>query len=237
MIVMDKRIIDKWNNELSNSSPVDVISFFYNQFPCKVVLSTSLGLEDQALTEIVSSIDKEAPIFTLDTGRLFPETYDLLDRTCKKYGININIYFPDTKDIENMVNNKGVNLFYESVENRKLCCNLRKLVPLARAMEGYDVWITGLRKGQSVTRTNMKLVEWDENNSMLKINPLINWTEKDLMDYIETNNIPYNALHKKGFASIGCQPCTRAIEPGEDIRAGRWWWENPDTKECGLHRK
>lgn len=237
MNVMDKKIIDKWNNELSNSSPVDVISFFYNHFPYKVVLSTSLGLEDQALTEIVSSIDKEAPIFTLDTGRLFPETYDLLDRTCKKYNIKIDVYFPDTKDIENMVNNKGVNLFYESVENRKLCCNLRKLVPLARAMEGYDVWITGLRKDQSVTRTNMKLVEWDENNSMLKINPLINWTEKDLMDYIETNNIPYNALHKKGFASIGCQPCTRAIEPGEDIRAGRWWWENPDTKECGLHRK
>lgn len=235
--IMDKIIIDNWNVELSNSSPGEVISFFFKQFPGKVVLSTSLGLEDQVLTEMVSSIDNKAPVFTLDTGRLFPETYDLLDRTCKKYNIKIDVYFPDTKDIENMVNNKGINLFYESIQNRKLCCNLRKIVPLARAMKGYDAWITGLRKDQSVTRTGMKLVEWDENNNMLKINPLINWTAKDLTDYIETNNIPYNALHKKGFASIGCQPCTRAIEPGEDVRAGRWWWENPDTKECGLHSK
>lgn len=237
MMVMDKVLIEKWNTELIDSSPGEVISFFYDQFPGKVVLSTSLGLEDQALTEIVSLIDKEAPIFTLDTGRLFPETYDLLDRTCKKYRIKIDVYFPDTNDIEDMVNNKGINLFYESIEYRKQCCSLRKLVPLARAMKGYEAWITGLRKDQSVTRTDMKLVEWDENNNMLKINPLINWTEKDLMDYIKVNNIPYNTLHKKGFASIGCQPCTRAIEPGEDVRAGRWWWENPDTKECGLHSK
>jgi len=161
----------------------------------------------------------------------------LLDRTSKKYGININIYFPNTNEVEDMVNNKGINLFYESIDNRKLCCDLRKLAPLARAMRGYDAWITGLRKDQSVTRTDMKLVEWDENNNMLKINPLINWSEQDLMNYIEVKNIPYNALHKKGFASIGCQPCTRAIDPGEDVRAGRWWWENPDTKECGLHSK
>lgn len=234
---MDNALIEKWNTELSNSSPSEVISFFYDQFPGKVVMSTSLGLEDQALTEIISSIDKKAPFFTLDTGRLFPETYDLLDRTAKKYGLNINIYFPNTDEVEDMVNNKGINLFYESIENRKLCCNIRKLEPLARAMKGYEVWITGLRKDQSVTRTDMKLVEWDDSNNMLKINPLINWTAKDLMDYIESHNIPYNALHKEGFASIGCQPCTRAIELGEDVRAGRWWWENPDTKECGLHSK
>ncbi len=235
--MIDKVIIDKWNAALSKSSPREVISFFFNQFPKKVVLSTSLGLEDQALTEIVASIDSSAPIFTLDTGRLFPESYDLLDRTCKKYGINVKAYFPDNSDIEEMVSNRGINLFYDSIENRKLCCNLRKLVPLARAMKGFDAWITGLRRDQSVTRTDMKLVEWDENNNMLKINPLINWTEKDLMDYIEVKSIPFNPLHKKGFASIGCQPCTRAIEPGEDVRAGRWWWENPDTKECGLHMK
>lgn len=235
--MIDKVKIDRWNAELSNSSPKEVISFFFDQFPGRVVLSTSLGLEDQALTEIVASIDTSAPIFTLDTGRLFPETYDLLDRTCKKYGINIKVYFPDNSDVEEMVSNKGINLFYDSIENRKLCCNIRKLVPLARAMKGFNAWITGLRKDQSVTRTDMKLLEWDEYNNMLKINPLINWTEKDLLDYIEVKNIPYNPLHKKGFASIGCQPCTRAIEPGEDIRAGRWWWENPDTKECGLHMK
>ncbi len=235
MNVMDKDLINSWNKELKEAKPGEVIAFFLKQFPDKVALSTSFGLEDQVLTEIIASIDKNARIFTLDTGRLFPETYDLLDRTCRKYSINIDVYFPNTSDIEEMVNNKGINLFYDSIDNRKLCCQLRKLVPLARAMQGLDAWITGLRKVQSVTRNNVQLVEWDDNNKLLKINPLINWTEKDVWNYIDSNKIPYNPLHKKGFASIGCQPCTRAIEPGEDIRAGRWWWENPDTKECGLH--
>ena len=234
---MDKDLINSWNHELKDAQPGEVITFFQKQFPCRVALSTSFGLEDQVLTQIIASVDKNASIFTLDTGRLFPETYDLLDRTSKKYGINIDVYFPDTSDVEQMVNDKGINLFYDSIENRKLCCSLRKLVPLSRAMQGLDAWITGLRKVQSVTRNNMQLVEWDENNRLLKINPLINWTEQDIWNYIDSNNIPYNPLHKKGFASIGCQPCTRAIEPGEDIRAGRWWWENPDTKECGLHEK
>ncbi len=234
---MDKGLIAKWNAELDNASPTEVITFFLKEFSGKVAFSTSLGLEDQALTEIITSINKDAQIFTLDTGRLFPETHDLIERTCKKYDIKINVYFPNTSDVENMVNKKGINLFYESVENRKLCCSLRKLEPLARAMKDLDAWITGLRKDQSVTRTDMELIEWDENNNIIKINPLINWTEKDLNDYIEVNNIPINPLHKEGFASIGCQPCTRAVEPSEDIRAGRWWWENPDTKECGLHSK
>jgi phosphoadenosine phosphosulfate reductase len=234
---MDKELINSWNNKLADSTPTEVIAFFLKQFPNNVALSTSLGIEDQTLTEIVASIDKKAKIFTLDTGRLFPETYDLLDRTCKKYKVKIDVYFPNTDDIEEMVVEKGINLFYDSIENRKLCCNLRKLVPLARAMKGLDAWITGLRRDQSVTRTDMQLVEWDENNNIIKINPLINWSEQDVWDYVETKNIPYNPLHKKGFASIGCQPCTRAIKHGEDIRAGRWWWENPDTKECGLHEK
>ncbi len=234
---MNKEIIESWNNELSNSTPHEIIGFFLNKFPDTIALSTSLGLEDQVLTEIVASVNKKARIFTLDTGRLFPETYDLIDRTCRKYDITIDVYFPNTEDIEEMVNSKGINLFYDSIENRKLCCHLRKLVPLARAMDGLDGWITGLRKDQSVTRTDMQLIEWDENNNMLKINPLINWTERDVIDYIEARSIPNNPLHKKGFASIGCQPCTRAIEPDEDIRAGRWWWEDPDTKECGLHQK
>ena len=234
---MNKEIITNWNNELKNSSPHEVISFFLKQFPNKIALSTSLGLEDQALTQIIASIDKRAKIFTLDTGRLFPETYDLLDLTRKKYGINIDVYFPYTNEVEEMVNKNGINLFYASIENRKLCCKLRKLVPLARAMRGLSAWITGLRRDQSVTRTDMQLVEWDSNNNILKINPLINWSEEDVINYIDKNNIPTNPLHKKGFASIGCQPCTRAIVEGEDIRAGRWWWENPDTKECGLHQK
>jgi phosphoadenosine phosphosulfate reductase len=134
-----------------------------------------------------------------------------------------------------MVSEHGINLFYNSIANRQLCCYVRKLKPLSRALEGLDAWITGLRREQSVTRKDADLVEWDENNEMIKINPLINWTEQDLNDYIKNKNIPTNPLHKKGFVSIGCLPCTRAIEPGEDIRAGRWWWENPETKECGLH--
>lgn len=233
----NKEQIAEWNSQLANSTPKEVIAFFLKEFPKKIALSTSLGLEDQVLTQLVASIDKNARIFTLDTGRLFPETYDLLDRTSKKYGVNIEVYFPNTIEIEDMVNEKGINLFYDSIENRKLCCKLRKLVPLARAMSGLSGWITGLRKDQSVTRIDMQLVEWDDNNNMLKINPLINWTEQQLNDYIDENNIPNNPLHKKGFASIGCQPCTRAIEPTEDVRAGRWWWENPDTKECGLHQR
>ena len=136
-----------------------------------------------------------------------------------------------------MVSKKGVNLFYNSIADRQLCCYVRKLKPLSRALEGLDAWITGLRKDQSVTRNHLQMIEWDENNELLKINPLINWTEQDVLDYIEANNIPINPLHKQGFASIGCQPCTRAIEPDEDVRAGRWWWENPDTKECGLHKQ
>ncbi len=234
---MDREIIEEWNSELSDSTPHEILSFFLKQFSGKVALSTSLGLEDQVLTEMVASIDNSAKIFTLDTGRLFPETYDLIDRTSKKYGISIDVYFPNTVEVEEMVNTKGINLFYESIENRKLCCNLRKLVPLARAMNELDGWITGLRRDQSVTRTDMQLIEWDENNNMLKINPLINWTVNDVMGYIEAKKIPYNSLHDKGFASIGCQPCTRAIEPDEDIRAGRWWWEDPESKECGLHEK
>ena len=234
---MDREIIEVWNNELADSPPHEIIAFFLDKFPNKVALSTSLGLEDQVLTEIISSVDKNAKIFTLDTGRLFPETYDLIDRTSKKYNINIDIYFPDSEKVEEMVNTKGINLFFDSIENRKQCCNIRKLEPLARAMSGLDGWITGLRRDQSVTRTDMQLIEWDENNNIFKINPLINWTERDVNDYIGAKNIPSNPLHKKGFASIGCQPCTRAIEPDEDIRAGRWWWEDPETKECGLHKK
>jgi phosphoadenosine phosphosulfate reductase len=174
---------------------------------------------------------------SLTTDHLVPETYDLIDRTSKKYKVPIKVYLPEAKDVEEMVASKGINLFFDSIENRKLCCSIRKLKPLARAIEGLDAWITGLRKDQSVTRNHLKTIEWDDNNGLLKINPLINWSEQDVWDYIKLKNIPVSPLHKKGFSSIGCQPCTRAIEEGEDVRAGRWWWENPDTKECGLHQK
>jgi len=186
---------------------------------------------------MVCEIDKSTKIFTLDTGRLFPETYELIHRTNSKYGIRLSVYFPEAGHVEKMVGEKGINLFFESVENRKLCCNIRKLEPLKRAFAGLEVWICGLRREQSVTRHNMQKIEWDEANGLIKLNPLIDWTEGDVLQFIKSHGIPYNPLHDKGFPSIGCQPCTRAIFPGEDIRAGRWWWESPDTRECGLHKR
>lgn len=229
--------IETWNKELENSTTEEILVFFTSLFKDKIALSSSLGLEDQLLTHMVSIKSPTTEVFTLDTGRLFPETYDLIDLSAKKFKIKIKTYFPESEDVENMVAKKGMNLFFDSIENRKLCCGIRKLKPLARALKGLDAWITGLRREQSVTRTDMQIVEWDENNSMVKINPLINWTEEEVWEYINKHNVPFNPLHKKGFASIGCQPCTRAILPEEDIRAGRWWWEDPETKECGLHAK
>ena len=149
----------------------------------------------------------------------------------------MTVYFPEAGEVENMVNSKGINLFFESIENRKLCCNIRKIGPLKRAFNGLEVWICGLRREQSVTRHDMQRIEWDQANGLIKLNPLIDWSEEQVTEFIKANGIPYNPLHDKGFPSIGCQPCTRAIFPGEDIRAGRWYWENPDTKECGLHKR
>lgn len=235
--MIDKKIIDDWNLKFGNGSAEELLSFFLKEYRGAIALSSSLSVEDQLLTEMVVNIDPNTRIFTLDTGRLFPETYDLIDRTSKKYKKSIEVFFPDPVDVEPMVRDKGMNLFYSSIENRKLCCNLRKLKPLARAMKGLEVWITGLRREQSVTRVDMQMIEWDENNNLLKLNPLINWTEDEVWKRVKERNIPYNPLHKKGFVSIGCQPCTRAVLPGEDPRAGRWWWENPDTRECGLHKR
>ena len=232
-----KERIDDLNAKFQEATIGEVLSWFLKEFKGKIALSSSLGAEDQVLTQMVTGIDKEATVFTLDTGRLFPETYDLIHRTNSKYGIKIKVYFPEASRVEEMVGEKGINLFYESIENRKLCCHIRKIEPLKRAFKGLDVWICGLRREQSVTRQNMQLVEWDEANGLIKLNPLIDWTEKDVWDYINENKIPYNPLHDKGYPSIGCQPCTRAIMEGEDVRAGRWWWENPDTKECGLHKR
>lgn len=229
--------IAQWNEELKDKSPMGVIAYFLQHFGDSLVLSTSLGLEDQVLTEMVLRQKRNTEVFTLDTGRLFPETYDLIARTNKFFGIRMLTYFPEPAEVEKMVADNGINLFYDSVEKRKLCCSIRKVAQLPRAFNGKQAWICGLRKDQSVSRFFNKLVEWDANNGLVKINPLINWTEKQVWDYIKRNNIPYNLLHDRGFPSIGCEPCTRAIEPGEDIRAGRWWWENELHKECGLHKK
>lgn len=234
---MDLQKIEELNTRFAKSKPEEVLDFFLKEFKGKIALSSSLGAEDQVLTDMVCKVDKEVKIFTLDTGRLFPETYQLIDDTNKFYGIKQEIYFPDYSQVQEMVKQKGINLFYDSIDNRKECCRVRKLEPLKRAFEGLEVWICGLRKDQSITRFYSKMVEWDDANKMVKINPLINWTEQQVWDYIKQNNVPYNILHDKGFPSIGCQPCTRAIQAGEEVRAGRWWWEQPEHKECGLHNR
>lgn len=229
--------INVLNQKHGNSTAEEMLKDFLIDYKGKIALSSSLGLEDQVLTHIVCGIDKGTKIFTLDTGRLFPETYDLIHRTNKKYDIRMQVYFPEAAQVEEMVNTKGINLFYESIENRKECCRIRKMEPLKRAFAGLEVWICGLRREQSITRKDMQPIEWDKANGLIKLNPLIDWTETQVWDYIKANKIPYNPLHDKGFPSIGCQPCTRAVMKGEDTRAGRWWWENPDTKECGLHKR
>jgi len=229
--------IAQWNEELKGKNAIGVLAYFLLHFGDSVVLSTSLGLEDQVLTEMAMRQNRNIEVFTLDTGRLFPETYDLIARTNKQYGIRMKIYFPEPEKVEKMVAERGINLFYDSVENRKMCCGIRKVAQLPRAFSGKQAWICGLRKDQSVSRFFNKMVEWDANNDLVKINPLINWTEKEVWKYIKDHNIPYNVLHDTGFPSIGCEPCTRAIEPGEDIREGRWWWESELHKECGLHKR
>ena len=229
--------IDHLNQLWNGLTAEEILEKVHELFGNKVTFATSMGAEDQVITHMLAKISKSANIFTLDTGRVFPETYDLLHRTVNRYGLQIKSYYPDTTEVEEMVNSKGINLFYESIENRKLCCHVRKIVPLRRALTGMDAWITGLRREQSVTRTDLKIVEWDGGNGLIKINPLLEWTEEQVWEFIKNNSIPYNKLHDQGFPSIGCQPCTRAIEKGEDLRAGRWWWEMPESKECGLHGK
>jgi phosphoadenosine phosphosulfate reductase len=196
--------------------------------------ATSFGEEDQVITYLIASQKIPIKIFTLDTGRLFQETYELMELTQSSLSVSITAFYPEGKQVEEYVNTKGINGFYYSVENRKACCHIRKVVPLKRALEGAEIWITGLRGSQSSNRQLMEKVEWNEEMNVIKYNPLFDWTDEELQQYITKHNVPVNPLHKKGFASIGCAPCTRAILPGEDARAGRWWWEGT-AKECGLH--
>jgi phosphoadenosine phosphosulfate reductase len=220
-------------NELEALSPELALRWISDHVGAKAKFSSALGIEDQVITYwIAQGLDIE--IFTLDTGRLFQDTYDLLDLTQKKYNVPIKVYFPDHKQVESLVSTKGPNSFYDSVENRKECCFIRKVEPLNRALRNASFWITGLRGSQSANRQNMHLVEWDEQYQLVKYNPLLNWSLQEVEQFITLKGIPVNSLHKKGFPSIGCAPCTRAVLPGEDIRAGRWWWES-SSKECGLH--
>ncbi len=211
-----------------------LLAYAFKRFGGRVALASSFGTEDQVLTDMLAKAAPRLHVFTLDTGRLPQETYDLIDATRKKYGIEIEVLFPERADVEELVR-RGVNLFYESVENRKACCHVRKVVPLRRKLATLDAWITGLRKEQAVTRHEIAPAEWDEANGLFKINPLADWSADQVWDYIKLHNVPYNALHDQGYPSIGCAPCTRAVLPGQDLRAGRWWWELPEHKECGLH--
>lgn len=228
---------EKLNEEFESRTPQELLKWGIKEFHPKIALAWS-GAEDVAVVDMLVKINPKARIFTLDTGRLNPETYDLIDRVREKYGIDIEVMSPDAAETEEMVRKGGVNLFYQSEDNRKLCCNVRKVQPLKRMLYNLDAWITGLRRGQAVTRTVLRKIEIDEAfGGVIKVNPLADWSHQDVWDYIRKNDVPYNKLHDKGYPSIGCAPCTRAIKPGEDIRAGRWWWESPEGKECGLHIK
>jgi len=234
---MMEEIANRLEERFVGHAPEEVLTYFLKEYKGEIALASSLGLEDQVLTDMICGIDPQTRIFTLDTGRLFPETYSLIERTNLTYGIRMEVYFPDYRKVEEMVAEHGVNLFYESIGKRRLCCHIRKLEPLKRAFAGLKVWICGLRHGQSVTRTGNRLVEWDNAHGLMKLNPLIDWTEEDVLTYIRRHGVPYNKLHDQGYPSIGCQPCTRAVAPGENIRAGRWWWEDPEHRECGLHNR
>ena len=220
---------------ISEGSVTDALQALAREAPGQVVFSTSFSWEDQLISHFIFSSNTGIDVFTLDTGRMFPETYSTWSRTLEKYGRPITAYYPDAAHLQQFVAEKGPNSFYESVDNRKQCCHIRKVEPLRRALAGRKIWVTGIRAEHSPNRDDMPQVEWDEVNQVLKFHPLLHWTTGQVTDYIRTHDIPYNPLHDKGFVSIGCAPCTRAIRPGEDFRAGRWWWEDTSKKECGLH--
>ena len=231
-----KQLIER--GELESKTAEEVVRWAIEQFGDRVALASSFGAEDVALIHMLAQVTPKPRIFTLDTGRLNQETYDVMDTIRETYHVVIEIMFPKTEAVEQMVREKGLNLFYQSIENRKLCCGIRKVEPLNRALATCDAWITGLRRDQVVTRASVKKVDVDaDHGGIVKINPLADWTWEQTMDYVKKHKVPYNVLHDQGYPSIGCAPCTRAIKPGEDFRAGRWWWERPEQKECGLHVK
>lgn len=228
-------MIEQLKNELRGLDARDILSYVNARFGEEAIFSTSFGIEDQVITHLLSEINARTRVFTLDTGRLFPETYYVWNRTLDIYKLPIKAYYPKTDAVEDLISTKGPSSFYESTENRKECCFIRKIEPLKRAIKGYKIWITGIRAEQSENRDHMEFIEWDEGNQIIKIHPLFNWTLAMVETFLKVNFVPYNPLHDKGFPSIGCQPCTRAIAAGEDFRAGRWWWEDKSKKECGLH--
>ena len=226
--------LDDINKTISTAQ--ECLTWAFDNLHPKLAKASSFGAEDAVIIDIMFNINPESRLFTLDTGRLPQETYNVMDEVRKRYSTKIEVLFPDAKEVEEMVNDKGMNLFYDSAENRKLCCAIRKVHTMNKMLKTLDGWITGLRKDQNKNRSDAKMLEIDEiHDDIVKVNPIINWTYEQTWDYIKTNNCPYNKLLDQGFPSIGCEPCTRPIKIGEDIRAGRWWWENDTNKECGLH--
>ena len=224
------------SNDYETKTAEELIQWTIDQYGLKAGLACSFGMEDMVLIDIIAKVIGSMTLFTLDTGRLHEETYQIMDRVRSHYGLEIKTYFPNLEQVQVLVREKGFFSFKESIENRKECCGIRKVEPLNRALGELDAWVTGLRRDQAVTRTQTpKVLEDADHPPLVKINPLADWTQDQVESYIEKNKVPVNALHKKNYPSIGCAPCTRPIEPGEDIRAGRWWWENPEHKECGLH--
>lgn len=227
--------VSELSGRIQNLPPQEAIALLAKEFYGKIIFSTSFSWEDQAISHLIFSNNIPVKVFTLDTGRLFTETYYVWSRTVEMYKAKIDAYYPNQQLLQEFVTERGPNSFYESVENRKGCCYIRKVEPLKRALAGNELWITGLRSEHSPERHDLPMLEWDETNNILKFHPLLHWTTDEVKSFINTNGIPYNTLHDKGFVSIGCQPCTRAIQPGDDFRAGRWWWEDKASKECGLH--
>jgi phosphoadenosine phosphosulfate reductase len=220
---------------LEGLSAQEGLRLLASEFEGSIAFSSSLGIEDQLITHYIFSAQLPVRVFTLDTGRLFNESYTLLNKTNERYGRKLEVYFPKHEAVEQLVNEKGPLSFYHSVENRKECCYIRKVEPLKRALQGVQLWITGLRAEQSDNRQGLQLLEWDKGFGVIKYNPLLHWSLEEVFQTVKLLQVPYNPLHDKGFVSIGCAPCTRAIQPGENFRSGRWWWEDNSKKECGLH--
>lgn len=231
-------LLKDYRSQTENLTAEEIVRWAVKTFGVEgLTLASSLGGEDQVLTDLVMSVDRRVPVFTLDTGRHFPETYETLRRTSLHFGFNYHVYFPDRQEVEDLVRQEGPDLFYLSVENRKACCGVRKVHPLGRALTGRGAWLVGLRRDQALTRAHVNAVDWDSENGLFRVAPLYNWSEAAVWEHIRGRAVPFHPLQERGFRSMGCAPCTRAVQPGEDVRAGRWWWEDTNARECGLHSK
>jgi phosphoadenosine phosphosulfate reductase len=228
--LIEQDTMEAWSAE-------EILIWAVGNFSTRLTVSASFGApEGMVLVDMLHRLDPETRVFVLDTGRLHPATYDLIDRVRDRYGKSVEVVFPNHEDVEKMVQEKGMNLFYESIENRQLCCKIRKVQPMRRHLAGFDAYVTGLRRDQNLNRAEARKVELDSSHGgLVKLNPLADWTHDQVMEYVGQHVVPINRLHREGYPSVGCEPCTRAVGPGDDLRAGRWWWENDDVKECGLH--